>query len=160
MPGPTHPALVCPPPGPNPARFSAGGDVVVGGGLPLLNGEDGAIGPTPSKANFLSQLQRSLQDSGMAPAKIYGFAPNAPQPWYRPDLQSNPPALTASWNDYVDGVNLGTYRGGLLGAVLGAGAMLAGLYFAGEMKSSPKPSPAAVKPVTATSRHRSHRRRR
>jgi hypothetical protein len=147
----------------NPARFSAVVGGVSGGGLPLFNAEDGAIGSSPSKANFLSQLQRALQDKGLAPAKLYGFEPNAPQPWYRPDLAASPDAQAASWSDYVDGVNLGTYRGGLLGLLVGGGLMLAGLYFGGAMVNSPKPAPEAAKPAVATSRHRrssrSHRRR-
>ena len=109
-------------------------------------------------------LQRTLQDKGLAPAKIYGFTPNAPQPWYRPDLQSDPGALQASWNDYLDGVNMGTYRGGILGAAVGAAALLAVLYFGG-MLSSPKaeakasaPNPSKGVFATATSRHRTSRK--
>ncbi len=100
-----------------------------------------------------------MQDAGMAPASLYGFKAGAPQPWYRPDLQADPTALSASWNAYVDGANMGTYRGGLLGLMIGSGVMLAALYFGGAMTSSPKPeakSTASVTPtiVTASSRHR------
>jgi len=158
----THPLVAAPctscGPALNPARFSSGLSAIIGGGgLPLLNAEDGAIGPSPTNANFLSKLQLMLQDKGLAPAKLYGFAPNAPAPWYRPELPSE--AKTASWNDYLDGVNLGTYRGGLLGLAAGAGIMLAALYFGGAMISSPKAAPAATPKVipaipVATSRHR------
>jgi hypothetical protein len=148
----------------NPARFSSGAIVVGGGGIPFFNAEDGALGAKPSKANFLSSLQLSLQNSGMAPAAIYGFKPSAPQPWYRPDLQANPAAQIESWNAYVDGANMGTYRGGLLGLIMGGGIMLAALYFGGAMTSSPKSRAAtpAARPtgvVTASSHHRRARGR-
>lgn len=144
----------------NPARISAG--TIIGGGIPIFNEEDGAIGSSPSKANFLSSLQRTLQDKGFAPASLYGFSAE-PQPWYRPDLQPSPDARKDSWNDYLDGVNMGTYRGGILGLLAGGGVMLAALYFGGLMTSSPKAAPAAAKPqgaiATAKSHHRSPARK-
>lgn len=148
----------------NPARISQAGGVVVGGGIPLFNGEDGAIGSHPSKANFLSSLQRSLEDSGFAPAGLYGFSREAPAPWYRPELlptaeapEGFPEDRAEAWDDYLDGVNMGAFRGGLLGLFVGAGAMLAGLYFGGATTFSPAKS-AAAKPaaLAAHSRHRSN----
>lgn len=145
-----------------------GGDrpvAIFGGGMPVFNGEDGAIGSSPSKANFLSSLQRSLVESGAAPAKLYGFSREQIPEWYRTELlptadapEGFPVDRSEAWDDYLDGVDMGTMRGGLLGLVLGAGGMLAALYFGGAMVSSPKPASAAkalpAKPATATSKHR------